>query len=54
MPRRHLWFSLALMLVLFLPISSPNALAAVGFQPISPDELKMTSEPLAPGAPDFL
>lgn len=24
---------------------------AVGFQPVSPDELKMTSEPLAPGAP---
>src|SRR5690242_12096389 len=51
MPRRHLWFSLALILVLFLLIISPNALAAVGFQPISPDELKMTSEPLAPGAP---
>jgi len=25
--------------------------ASIGFQPISPEELKMTSEPLAPGAP---
>jgi hypothetical protein len=25
--------------------------AGIGFQPISPEELKMTSEPLAPGAP---
>ena len=29
----------------------PPALAGQGFQPISPEELKMTSEPLAPGAP---
>ncbi len=28
-----------------------TVLAGVGFQPISPEELKMTSEPLAPGAP---
>lgn len=28
-----------------------EAKAGVGFQPVSPDELKMTSEPLAPGAP---
>jgi hypothetical protein len=27
---------------------------AIGFQPISPDELKMTSEPLAPGAPAII
>ena len=26
-------------------------LAGEGFRPISPEELKMTSEPLAPGAP---
>ena len=25
--------------------------AGIGFQPVAPDELKMTSEPLAPGAP---
>ncbi len=28
----------------------PNPVWAVGFQPVSPDELKMTSEPKAPGA----
>ncbi len=28
--------------------------AGQGFQPISPDELKMTSEPLAPGAPAII
>jgi len=28
--------------------------AGVGFQPISPEELKMTSEPLAPGAPAII
>ncbi len=28
--------------------------AGAGFQPISPDELKMTSEPLAPGAPAII
>jgi len=30
------------------------AKAGVGFQPVSPDELKMTSEPLAPGAPAII
>jgi hypothetical protein len=28
--------------------------AGEGFQPISPEELKMTSEPLAPGAPAII
>jgi len=28
-----------------------SVLASEGFQPVSPEELKMTSEPLAPGAP---
>ena len=32
----------------------PNKVAAVGFQPPSPDELKMTSEPQAPGAAAIL
>jgi hypothetical protein len=32
----------------------PLAWAGPGFQPISTDELKMTSEPLAPGAPAIL
>jgi hypothetical protein len=33
-------------------VGSPIAKAGVGFQPASPDELKMTGEPLAPGARD--
>ena len=28
--------------------------AGEGFQPVSPEELKMTSEPLAPGAPAII
>jgi hypothetical protein len=31
-----------------------QARAQQGFQPVSPDELKMTSEPLAPGAPAII
>jgi hypothetical protein len=38
-------------LTLLLPKS---ALAGAGFQPVNPDELKMTSEPLAPGAPAII
>ena len=34
-----------------LILGGPRPAQAVGFQPISPDELKMTSEPQAPGAP---
>jgi len=34
--------------------SIPAAMAGPGFQPVSPDELKMTSEPLAPGAPAII
>jgi hypothetical protein len=34
--------------------SPVTALAGVGFQPISPEELKMTGEPLAPGAPAII
>jgi hypothetical protein len=33
---------------------SVKARASEGFQPISPEELKMTSEPLAPGAPAII
>lgn len=36
----------------FLIISRANAV--VGFQPVNPDELQMTSEPLAPGAPAII
>ena len=32
----------------------PSAAGAVGFQPVSADELKMTSEPKAPGAPAII
>ncbi len=33
----------------------PNlAWAGIGFQPVNPEELKMTSEPLAPGAPAII
>jgi len=35
-------------------LAVPEARAGVGFQPVSPDELKMTSEPLAPGAPAII
>jgi hypothetical protein len=42
----------ALMMVVGAAAYHPQALrASVGFQPISPEELKMTSEPQAPGAP---
>ena len=44
--------SCAFFLVLAAAEYSPVTVrAGVGFQPISPEELKMTSEPLAPGAP---
>jgi uncharacterized protein DUF3857 len=42
------WVMLGLAVWLFAP---QEAKAGMGFQPVSPDELKMTSEPLAPGAP---
>jgi hypothetical protein len=32
----------------------PQCRAGIGFQPVSPDELKLTTEPLAPGAPAIL
>ncbi len=42
------WVVVGLMVWLLL---AQEAKAGTGFQPVSPDELKMTSEPLAPGAP---
>lgn len=36
--------------VILLAALFPTSAIAVGFQPVSPDELKMTSEPQAPGA----
>ena len=51
MPTRN-WSSLvsAAILVATLGLAVP-AFANIGFQPVSPEELKMTSEPQAPGAP---
>jgi hypothetical protein len=46
----------AVMGLAVLMCTMPHAKAGTGegFQPISPDELKMTSEPLAPGAPAII
>ena len=41
----------AVFLVLSATYPRVTVHAGVGFQPVSPEELKMTSEPLAPGAP---
>jgi hypothetical protein len=50
--RRHLVVSsCALMIAVFF---STHAYAGVQFQPVSQEELKMTSEPLAPGAPAII
>lgn len=35
-------------------LSANPAWAGIGFQPANPDELKMISEPLAPGAPAII
>jgi len=35
-------------------LAAQEAKAGIGFQPVSPDELTMTSEPLAPGAPAII
>jgi hypothetical protein len=35
-------------------LAAQEAKAGVGFQPVSPDELKLTSEPHAPGAPAII
>lgn len=45
---------LNILAVLVLCLTVPNPAGAVGFQPPSPDELKMTSEPKAPGAPAII
>jgi len=50
----HNLFALVLNFLLLLLFAAafahPNSLLAQGFQPVSGDELKMTEEPLAPGA----
>jgi len=49
--RSSTWLAIGLALG---TMAVPNANAGVGFQPVSQDELKMTSEPLAPGAPAII
>jgi hypothetical protein len=51
--RLNLASSLAIGLALLTCLCRP-ALAGIGFQPVSPDELKMISEPKAPGAPAII
>ncbi len=46
--------ALVIFLSLFIVISPHVALAAVGFQPISQEEIKLTSVPEAPGAPAII
>ncbi|HLZ39983.1 MAG TPA: DUF3857 domain-containing protein [Candidatus Sulfotelmatobacter sp.] len=52
--RRPVLRSLFLLTVVFVCVSFATAAWAVGFQPVNPDELKMTSEPKAPGAPAII
>jgi hypothetical protein len=55
MPLRRSNLAFVLVIVsLFVPLLSRSAQAAVPFQPVSPDELKMTSDPKAPGAPAII
>jgi hypothetical protein len=44
----------ALFLILMSTVVVSRAWAGIGFQPVSADELKMTSEPQAPGAPAII
>lgn len=51
--RVSVWLSATIVAVAAVTFAPP-ARAGVGFQPVSPDELKMTSEPQAPGAPAII
>ncbi len=51
---RHRAFGFCTLLFLVIAICAPTARAGDAFAPISPEELKMTSEPLAPGAPAII
>ncbi len=53
MSLRRCALSLAFVVVSALFLST-SSYAGVHFQPVSPEELKMTSEPLAPGAPAII
>jgi hypothetical protein len=47
------WLFVCLPALIVLAVVNP-AFAGYGFQPVSPEELKMTSEPQAPGAPAII
>ena len=47
-------FALTLAVVLYIGTYHSTVHAGIGFQPVSPDELKMTVEPQAPGAPAII
>ena len=50
-PRRRLAPAFLFCGIFFLTLAlASQALAGIGFQPVNPDELKMTTEPKAPGA----
>lgn len=55
--RRFRLFVSCVAAIAVLPIAAlcaPALAASDGFQPVNPDELRMTSEPLAPGAPAII
>ena len=57
MPTRHVHVLCSTAFILLLVVSAGMFTAptfAVNFQPVSPDELKMTGEPKAPGAPAII
>jgi uncharacterized protein DUF3857 len=54
MPLRRVSIGLAVFVVLAAVTIAPLASAGIGFQQIPPDELKMTAEPQAPGAPAII
>jgi hypothetical protein len=55
MPLRRLNNFPAVMCVVLAALTiAPLASAGIGFQPVSPDELKLTAEPQAPGAPAII
>src|ERR1700730_18133761 len=53
--RLHFRCQVAFVFLLAIPpFVFPSPASAVSFQPVSSDELKMTSEPKAPGAPAII
>jgi len=50
----HARFPLLAVILAVSIAATPQRVRAIGFQPVSPEELKMTSEPKAPGAPAII